>query len=360
MKLPSVLISLSLVSSLFAERKPAPIPGSIPHELIGKPAEEEDIFAVASKQGSRVLISRDDGRTWKQSLLATPHQEDGGWHGNFAVYGLATTKGVLAVFSGWGTPGIALATTDGSNWAHLNPKGSELASVWDATAGAGVFLTSADMWRGVSTLEGPFQSWKKHRLSPLLDGGKTHHLICGYGEDKGGRFVVVGDNRHVFFSSDLGKTWKHSRIPEAAPDKQQGAVVFGNGIFLCSYPGHVARSADGGKTWTLHLHGLAGKRLSWRGLSFVKEEFWLTTRGGKGSRKSKDGITWTDLPDSTPGGRFVEGPGGTLINVERHSKTPGIRRSTDGQTWIQVFTPPEDDVTWDFSFLVSGKLRRQR
>lgn len=352
------LTFFALATVAHAERKLAPIPKEIPFGLHGEAAEDEHVFAVSSKQGARVLISRDDGKTWTQSFLATDHEEDGGWHGNFAVYGMAMTKGVIGVFSGWGAPGIALGTNDGRHWGHLNKEGAELTSLWDATSGNGTFLTSADMWRGNSVSNTPYETWEKRPVSGLLDGGKTHHLICGFGEYQGGRFVVVGDNRHVFFSSDAGQTWGHSRIPEGAPDKQQGSVVFGNGVFLCSFPDHIARSDDGGKTWELHPHGLAGKRLSWRGLSFVKNEFWLTTQGGKGSRKSKDGVIWENLPDGTPGGRFVEGPTGTLINIERRSKDPGIRRSEDGKTWAKVFTPPENKVTWDFSFAVSGKIKR--
>ena len=33
--------------------------------------------------------------------------------------------------------------------------------------------------------------------------------------------------------------------------------------------------------------------LSWRGLSAVQGEFWLTAKNGKSARRSKDGITWT-------------------------------------------------------------------
>jgi len=55
-------------------------------------------------------------------------------------------------------------------------------------------------------------------------------------------------------------------------------------------------------------------------------------------------------------GRFVQSPGGTIINVAR--KRYDIMRSTDGKNWESVFAAPEEDVTWDTSFVVYGKINR--
>lgn len=318
------------------------------------PKQEQPVFAVCSKQGMRVLVSRDDGITWQQTFLATKSQEDGGWHGNYAVYGMAYTEGVIGVFSGWGTPGVYIGTDDGNTWSHLNEQPAKLGSVWGATGGQGVMLTSADQWRGVTTSSDTHAKWKNHALKSLLNGGKTHHIICGYGDFDGGRFLAIGDNRHVFFSEDLGETWKHSRIPEGVADRGQQAIAFGNGVFLCSFKEKVARSLDGGVTWTLHDHGLETPA-SWRGLSFVNGEFWLTGRKG-GGRCSQDGVTWQDLPPETPAGRFVQSPSGTIINVARGRYD--IKRSTDGKTWESVFIPEQQNVTWDFAFAVYGMVNR--
>ena len=323
------------------------------------PKQEEPVFAVCSKQGMRVLVSRDDGKTWKQTFLATDSKEDGGWHGNYAVYGMAYTEGVIGVFSGWGAPGVYIGSDDGEHWSHLNQKPADkLGSVWGATGGKGIMLTGADQWRGITSSLNTHADWQKHSLSELLAGGKTHHVICGYGDYKSGRFIAIGDNRHVFVSEDLCKTWKHSKIPDGVDNRGQEAIAFGNEIFVCSFKDKVARSSDGGLTWTVHDHGLAG-RSSWRGLSFVNGEFWLTGYKG-GGRKSKDGINWEDLPAETPAGRFAQSPDGTIINVARNRYD--IKRSTDGKTWQTVFTAPVDpqekDVTWDTSFVVFGKVNK--
>lgn len=336
-----------------AQKKLAPVRADIPFGGQLNPKQVEPVFAVCSKQGMRILVSRDDGKRWQQTFLGTDSLEDGGWHGTFAVYGMAATNGVIGVFSGWGTPGVYIGSDDGVRWSHFNRAPSKLGSVWSATAGNGIMLTSADQWRGMTSTSGAMSEWNNHSVKLLLNGGRTHHMICGFGDYKGGRFVVVGDNGHVFYSADSCRTWKHSRIPGAV-EKGQEVIVYGNGVFLCSYKDHVARSADGGATWTLHETGLKGRGKSWRGLSFVHGEFWLTAQQGSHARKSKDGVTWEDLPDSTPGGRFVQSETGTIINVER--KRFDIKRSEDGLEWETVFTAPQEDASWDTTFAVYTRV----
>ncbi len=99
---------------VFAQKKHAPIRDDIPYGGRLHPKMEEPVFAVCSKQGMRILVSRDDGRTWGQTFLGTDSLEDGGWHGTFAVYGMAATRGVIGAFSGWGAPGFTLAPTTAS------------------------------------------------------------------------------------------------------------------------------------------------------------------------------------------------------------------------------------------------------
>lgn len=346
-------VAVCFTSPAWGQSKHAAVRGDIPFGGKLKPKMEQPVFAVCSKQGMRILVSRDDGQTWKQTFLGTDSLEDGGWHGTFAVYGMAATKGVIGVFSGWGTTGVYIGSDDGERWTHLNREPAKLGSVWGATGGNGVFLTSADQWRGMTSASGSFDHWNSHNVKSLLDGGKTHHMISGFGNYEGGRFVVVGDNQHVFYSDDNCQTWKHSRIPDSAGPGQE-EIVFGNGVFLVSYKDHVARSADGGQTWTLHETGLKGWGKSWRGLSFVRGEFWLTAQKGSHARRSKDGVVWEDLPKSTPGGRFVEGASGTIINVER--RRYDIQRSEDGLKWETVFTAPQEDVSWDTTFAVYEKV----
>ncbi|MCA9082265.1 MAG: hypothetical protein KDA58_17015, partial [Planctomycetaceae bacterium] len=119
---PSMLLLVALLTccpEAHAQKQHAPIRDDIPYGVQLQPRQEEPVFAVCSKQGMRVLVSRDDGRTWKQTFLGTDSLEDGGWHGTFAVYGMAATGGVIGVFSGWGTPGVYIGSDDGVHWSHL-------------------------------------------------------------------------------------------------------------------------------------------------------------------------------------------------------------------------------------------------
>lgn len=319
------------------------------------PKPEEPVFAVCSKQGMRILVSRDDGRTWRQVFLGTQSLEDGGWHGSFAVYGMTYTAGVIAAFSGWGAQPNFIGSVDGEKWGYLHAQsaGPVRANPWDAAAGKGVMITTGASHQPMVLAAG-FVDWKGIPIAKMFDGAKTHHMVVGYGDYGKGAFVTVGDGGQVLYSHDLGATWNHTTLPPEAGKGQDG-VVFGNQVFLCTVESGVARSADGGKTWTMHPHGLVGKP-SWRSLSFVKGEFWLTSKGGKSARRTKDGIIWTDLPAGKPGGRFIEAETGTLINIERDRHD--IRRSIDGgKKWEIVFSAPAKDVSWSLALGVYGKVK---
>ncbi|MEZ6088707.1 MAG: hypothetical protein R3C05_11915 [Pirellulaceae bacterium] len=64
---------------------------------------------------------------------------------------IAATRGVIGVFSGWGTPGVYIGSDDGLHWGHLNQQPTKLGSVWGAAGGNGILLTSADQWRGMTS-----------------------------------------------------------------------------------------------------------------------------------------------------------------------------------------------------------------
>ena len=132
-----ILLLVLSISAVGQNPKFAPVRTDIPMGGNLSPKQEEPVFAICSKQGMRVLVSRDDGKNWKQTFLATESREDGGWHGNYAVYGMAFTEGVIGVFSGWGTPGIYIGSDDGETWSHLNKEPAKLGSVWGAAGGKG-------------------------------------------------------------------------------------------------------------------------------------------------------------------------------------------------------------------------------
>ncbi|MCH2207629.1 MAG: glycoside hydrolase [Lentisphaerales bacterium] len=320
------------------------------------PKMQEPVFAVVSKQGMRIFTSRDDGKTWKQTFLASDERGDNGWHGAWAVYGMTYTNGVIGAFSGWGSPGEYIGSDDGENWVRLNKEKKKLASVWSAAAGKGVILTAADQWRGMSSSADNGATWQKHSTKKLLNGDGTHHMMCGYGDYKDGAFVIIGDKSQVFYSHDLAKTWKRTKLPKLYK-VGQSQPVYGNGVFLSviNRTGELVRSDDGGATWTVHSHGMKGDTC-FNGVSFINGEFWITSKRHSG-KKSKDGIHWEDLPASHPKGYFVKAESGTIINVETNKNT--IKRSTDGgKTWKTVFTTHGKGAGYSLSFAVYGKVNK--
>jgi hypothetical protein len=153
----------------------------------------------------------------------------------------------------------------------------------------------------------------------------------------------MGDGPKIFYSKDLGKTWTLSSM-KGWGDWEEGlrkGMAYGNGVFMIlDGAGAVARrSVDGGETWTAHPTGADEAARMFSSLSFVNGEFWIT---GKKSRASKDGITWRDLPATTPLGIVIATDKGTYINVYR--KRGSILRSADGVTWEEVYALSSEDM----------------
>ncbi len=289
------------------------------------PKPVEGIF-VAAGHSMNVVVSRDDGKTWKRVFYGSPC----GDHGRWAVWNsVAYTEGVFAIAAGWGAPGTILASEDGANWRHLT-NGSRKPSKNDARP---YDMRTTMEFIGV---DGAFIM----PLEATPDFGKTWFQTSAYGfKDKAGdrikvnlghpslacgnhsgekRVIVIGDEGPAVYSDDLGKTWTPMNVKAEPWDEDRGAkgiIAKGNVFLIVKGSGKtVLRSTDGGMTWKAHPLGV--KRPAGRsfGLSIVGDEFWVT---GESSKASNDGITWRDLPEGTPSGRISVSDKGTLINVSR-------------------------------------------
>jgi photosystem II stability/assembly factor-like uncharacterized protein len=320
-----------------------------------KPKAEVPVFAVASS-GLRVLTSKDDGKTWKQSLLLSDNAGDGG-HGPYGVHGFVYADGMFSIYSGWGSSGYWLGSIDGENWAHLSStrEGTNYANVLGAAAAPGILVNSGSGSASVSRDLGKTWNVLKMRSMDI----RTHHMKCAIGDYDGGRIVVAGDGPMVVYSKDQGKTWKAGDISGAYTKNKgrffvAGNMVYGNGVFLINSgdQGTVTRSTDGGATWSDKIDPGA-ERIAYRALSFVRDEFWLA---GRKPRASKDGLTWHDLPDAVPPGPVAESDSGTLICVTGDK----IYRSTNGDDWKVVFTVPEKDSSWTLRHVAFGKVAKAK
>ncbi len=311
------------------------------------------VFAVASS-GMRILISRDDGRTWKQSFLLSSDAGDGG-HGPYGVHGLAYADGLFSIYSGWGASGYWLGSADAENWTHLaaTSEGAQYPNVLGVAAAPGILLSAGS--NSVSVSENRGRTWRVLKMRSL--DIRTHHMKVAYGDYQGGRIVVAGDGPMVVVSKDKGKTWITGEISNGYTQNNgrlfvAGNIVYGNGVFVINSgdKGTVTRSTDGGETWSGKIEPGA-LRIGYRALSFVRGEFWLA---GRKSRASKDGLTWRSLPDSVPPGPIAESDRGTLICVTRE----GIHRSVDGVSWDLVFNVPQKDTSWMLRHVAFGNVAK--
>ena len=354
--LPLILVSSILSFTTFAaEESPADakIRADIPLGGGLKPNPKVPAFVVVG-HGARIITSKDDGKTWKQTFFAMP----GADHGPWATKSVTYTSGVFAVPVGWGGPTIYLASDDAVNWHHLTSGESKLpegkgdprvmTGAWSLTGGRGVFVSSgymtfsatADLGKTFTTfgMWGAFKDDPRGKLS-------THHIGAVYCGDASGRFLALGDNRgdsgpkfgNLFASDDLGKTWKWL-VPKGLDASTGRGAMVSNGKMLVMTDKDAANawtSADAGETWD-GPHATGTQRAV---LSLVGSEFWLC---GKKSRASGDGKTWRDLPAAVPEGKIIASDKGTLISIA--SQRFNILRSTDdGKSWQEVhsYTPPD-------------------
>lgn len=365
----SIAFALALIlpcTGFAAEESPedTKIRASIPLGGDFKPNPKVGAFVVVG-HGARIIVSKDDGQTWKQAFFAAP----GADHGPWATKSVAYTNGVFAVPVGWGGPTIYLASDDAVNWRHLTSgttKVSEgngdprvMTGAWGLTGGKGVFVSSgymtfsatADLGNTFTTfgMWGAFKNDPRGKLS-------THHIGTEYCGDASGRFLALGDNRgdtgpkfgHLFASDDQGKTWKWI-APQGLDASTGRGTMKCNGKLLVMTDDSAANawtSTDAGETWA-GPHATGTQRAA---LSIVNGEFWLCS---KKSRASADGKTWRDLPATVPEGQVIASERGTLVSI--HAQRFNIQRSTDGgKSWQEVYSFKPAEISGGVQGLRAG------
>ncbi|MBX7207950.1 MAG: hypothetical protein K1X78_06560 [Verrucomicrobiaceae bacterium] len=310
---------------------------------------------VVVGHGGRIIMSKDDGKTWTQTFFGKPGADHGVWATKSVVY----EGGVFAVAVGWGAPTSYLASDDAVHWRHLTSgktrlqesKGNPrvMPQTWALVAGKGVIVgtgymtmvATPDFGKSFSTfgMWGAFKDDPRGKLS-------THHIGAVYCGDASGRFLALGDNRgdtgpkfgHLFASDDLGKTWRWLAPKGLDASTSRGEMV-GIGSLLVMTDKDAANawcSTDGGESWD----GPRPTGTQRATLSTAGGKFWLC---GKDSRASTDGRTWRALPAAVPEGRIIASGKGTLVSIDR--RRFNILRSTDGgETWQEVHSYQPADI----------------
>jgi hypothetical protein len=336
-----------LVEAALARRKEIPLGGDF------RPDPKSPVF-VAVGHGGRIVLSRDDGKSWRQVFWG----HAGSDHGPWATKAVAYTGGVFVVPIGWGAPAAWLASEDGVNWRHLTSGNTQLKGIkgaeddptvmpgtWGIAGGKGVFVTGGymtmaatpDFGKTISTF-----SLRTFKDDPRPRQLVTHHVGPIYCGDASGRFLALGNDRskqdpvfgNLYASDDLGRTWTWLE-PKLLNEKCQGySGIVSNGelvVIANKLGANAFVSADSGDSW----EGPFPTGVERAALSLVGTDFWLV--GSNVARASSNGRSWRDLPKGIPTGKIVASPEGTLISISRQRFN--ILRSTDGgKTWNEVYT----------------------
>lgn len=359
--MPPFRTTLALVflsASLFAESKKSETPDDIPLGGRFDPRQEEGVFVTASS-GGRILVSRDDGRTWEETLFVTT--EGDGDHGPWGFQNLHDRDGVIVAIFGWTgghLGGRVIASDNARDWFHVSDTEKNLADSCGGIVSGETIVLASTPWGGIVRSPDFGKTWEKYPYHEEFKGVKTHHLRGASGDYQGGRLVLIGDGPTGFFSTDQGESWQLSDTSKAPRAGYGSRIVYGNGVFAyATRDGDVGISVDGGASWETVEVGV--ERPAYSGLSFVDGEFWLT--GASGGKRSKDGRDWSALPESIPAGTFAVSDTGTLICVNRGAGGRILRSDDQGRSWEVVFEkeyPEEERISWRFSDVLFGKVNR--
>lgn len=287
----------------------------------------------AGTLSGRIYKSRDGGALWRPFGRELDDWVTGLWVDPAGgVFAETASKGLFHTDSGgkaWADASRGLPQEPVIS-ALIFPAGnplSPLAAVYTYSLGrAGVFASSDG---------GSSWALRSKGLSAL---GVTSVAVA-----PGALWAIAGDI--PFKSTDRGETWKRVRFAPALPmllvavdpaDPETVYAVLYNGILW--------RSRDGGGTWE------AAGDPQVRPSRLVLDPRSPSTlyAGGNGIARSTDGgTTWTRLTDGVVGDLEISpsSPSTLYASVGLGNQSHQLLRSTDGgSTWVAMPTPPEDRI----------------
>lgn len=205
------------------------------------PRAVQSLLLDVSRAGSRlvavgdrghVLLSDDEGRTWRQVIVPTRAMLTGVSFGD-ATHGWAV-----------GHDGVILATIDGGNtWTRQDP-GNDLETVFldvhflDGVRG---FVVGAYGKCLITSDAG--KTWSP--LAPSAD--ELHYNQITAGPD--GTLYLAGESGMLLASRDSGLVWSRLEVPYEG--SLHGILpVADRELYVHGLRGNVFFSADGGETWT--------------------------------------------------------------------------------------------------------------
>jgi len=197
------------------------------------------------------------------------------------------------------------------------------------------------------------------------DGGHTWSVVTveeagsdavlGITALKNGHFVAYGAFGMFLVSSDQGKTWTRQTVVADTFDRHISRVLettFG-AMFLVGETGTIAKSVDGGETWTELQSPYEG---SFFGILELKEGVLLVF-GMRGNifRSTDQGKTWAQVPfasDATLNGGSIANDGRIVLAGNRGL----LAISSDGGRSFAISTAPEGTSLSQARLLSDGTL----
>ena len=196
-------------------------------------AAVQDGLVVAVGERGHVLISTDEGRTWRQAEVET----------RALLTGVVMHDARL----GWavGHDEVVVRTRDGGlTWqrVHYAPEHEKpLLDVWFADARAGLAIGA---YGGLLATSDGGDTWTPR----AVHGDDDFHLnqIAAAAD---GTLFLAGEAGHLYRSGDKGATWQP--LPSPYEGSFFGLLPRPDGSLLAfGLRGHLYRSPDGGRSWT--------------------------------------------------------------------------------------------------------------
>lgn len=322
-------------------------------------------FSVFSTQNSGIFTSTDGGVTWTRRL-------DAGFPGTIAVTKLAFADALVGVAAG--NLGIWRTDDGGQTWSSVSNAPSTAGVVtdfyggvaWaDATTvliygGQGTILRSTDAglnWTdvsnpaitstyydmafnsaGVGIAVGPSgqvarstgsgDNWQEV-ITPMSDAGTA----VAFADDN--TVVVMGNLSQTMRSTDAGQTWNVGFIGGGSNVYRLRFATPTTGLAVGYNGGQIARTVDGGESWSIIGGGIYDQRIT--GLS-VSPSGSVVLAGAIANagfllRSITSGATWASTGTRYTAPSFASEQVAIAINPDGR-----IVRSTDvGQTWTVVY-----------------------
>ena len=224
-----LLIASFILPQLRADESSDPAPLAA-HALLLDAVNTGDKIIAVGDHGI-IVISRDNGLTWTQSITPTR--------------ALLTAVSFPDPRHGWavGHDGIILATNDGGQSWQRQDHGKDRESVFldvrfldlvhgFAVGAYGKFITTHDGGKNWSATQPSTEETHYNRLSAGADG----------------YLYLAGESGTLLISADSGKTWRKSNVPYngslfgSLPLERDSLVIYG-------LRGHILRSEDHGASW---------------------------------------------------------------------------------------------------------------